>query len=106
MDDSVIDRQGRCPRCSSEDIEREVIFQTSFRVVSGVVLFCNTCGLTRRALASDREAWFDVHKRWRSPAVTEATFEQFAARWPKKVRRASYGSPEPLGPILPPVTRD
>ena len=101
IDDSVIDRQGQCPRCGSHDIEREVILQTSARVVSGVVFFCATCGLTRRALSSDREAWFDQHKRWRSPAVTEGSFEEFTDRWPKKVLNASYGSPEPIGPILP-----
>ncbi|TNF26025.1 MAG: hypothetical protein EP329_22010 [Deltaproteobacteria bacterium] len=103
MDESVIDTEGRCPRCQSEDIEREVILQTTSRVVSGVVFFCNTCGLKRQALASDREAWFNQHKLWRSPGVPEATFEEFDRRWPKKVFRVNYGSPEPLGPILPGV---
>ncbi len=106
MDESLTDRQGRCPRCTSDDIEREIILQTSMRVVSGAVFFCNTCGLTRRAVASDREAWFNNHKLWRSPAVPEETFEEFALQWPKKVGRVAYGSAEPLGPILPRVERD
>jgi len=101
MDESVIDTEGRCPRCQSEDIEREVILQTTARVVSGVVFFCTTCGLKRQALSSDREAWFNQHKLWRSPAVTEASFEDFERRWPKKVMRTTYGGAEPRGPILP-----
>jgi len=106
MDSSIIDRDGQCPRCDSEDIEREVILQTSARVVSGFVFFCNVCGLTRRGLASDREAWFNLHRLWRSPHVPEETWEEFEARWPKKVERATYGRAEPLGPTLPvPPTR-
>jgi len=101
LDQSVIDRQGQCPRCESLDIEREVVLQTSARVVAGVIFFCNTCGLTRRALSSDREAWFNFHRQWRSPAVTEGSYEEFAHRWPKKVMRTSFGGAEPLGPILP-----
>jgi late competence protein required for DNA uptake (superfamily II DNA/RNA helicase) len=101
MDSSIIDRDGECPRCNSKDIEREVILQTSMRVVSGVVFFCTACGLTRRALASDREAWWNTHRTWGSPHVPEATWEDFEARWPKKVERATYGRAEPLGPILP-----
>ena len=103
MDESVIDREGLCPRCGSADIEREVILQTTAKFVSGVVFFCNTCGVKRQALASDREAWFNQHRLWRSPAVTEASFEDFARRWPKKVMRVSHGKSEPLGPILPVV---
>ena len=103
MDDSVIDTEGQCPRCKSEDIEREVILQTTAQFVSGVVFFCNTCGLKRQALASDREAWFNQHQLWGSPAVTEATFEDFGRRWPKKVMRTTYGRSEPLGDILPRV---
>lgn len=99
--ESVIDRQGQCPRCDSTDIEREVILQTTNRFVSGVVFFCASCGLTRRTVASDREAWFNLHKAWRSPGVPEETWEDFDARWPKKVERATYGRAEPLGPILP-----
>ncbi len=93
--------KGQCPRCENRDIERELVLQTTYDLVSGVVLFCPTCGLIARALASDREAWFDVHKAWRSPAVPEETFEAFAARWPKDVGRPAYGDAEPLGPILP-----
>ncbi len=100
-DDSLIDHDGVCPRCTSADIDREVILQTSARIVSGVVFFCNTCALKRRALASDREAWFNAHKLWRSGAVPEATWDEFQARWPKKVMRATYGRSEPIGPILP-----
>jgi len=106
MDESVIDRQGSCPRCGSADIEREVILQTTAKVVSGVVFFCNTCGIKRQALASDREAWFNQHRLWQSPAVPEATFEEFARHWPKKAMRKTHGRPEPLGPILPPVKPD
>ena len=51
--------------------------------------------------SSEGQAWFDQHKRWRSPAVTEGSFEEFTDRWPKKVLNTSYGSPEPIGPILP-----
>lgn len=105
MDESVIDRQGHCPRCDSADIEREVILQTTARFVAGVVFFCNTCGLTRRALSSDREAWFNQHRLWRSPAVKETSWEEFEQRWPKKVLRTPFGSAEPLGPILPYVER-
>ncbi len=92
---------GRCPRCASGDIEREVIFQTTFRVASGVVFFCQTCGLTHRGLSSDREAWFDVHHAWGSPAVADENLEAFLARWPKRVGSAAYGPAEPLGPTLP-----
>ena len=101
MDSSIIDRDGQCPRCGSKDIEREVILQTSARVVSGFVFFCTVCALTRRGLASDREAWWNLHREWKSPHVPEETWEDFEARWPKKVQRATYGRPEPLGPILP-----
>ena len=93
--------EGVCPRCSAEDVEREVIYQTTMVHVSGVVFFCNVCGLTGKALSSDREAWFDVHKSWASPAVEEDTYEAFSKRWTKKVGQATYGSAEPLGPILP-----
>lgn len=103
MDESLIDRQGTCPRCSSVDIEREVILQTTSKVISGVVFFCNTCGLKRQALASDREAWFNQHKLWQSPGVAEATYDEFARKWPKKAMRLTYGRPEPIGPILPRV---
>ena len=96
MDESLVDHDGQCPRCGSDDIEREVILQTSMRVVAGAVFFCNTCGLTRRALSSDREMWFDHHKAWKSPHVPEDTWEEFAERWPKKIQRASYGRAEPL----------
>jgi hypothetical protein len=101
MDSSIIDRDGECPRCNSKDIEREVILQTSMRVVSGAVFICKTCGLSRRALSSDREAWFNTHKAWRSPHVPETSWEEFEARWPKKVERPTYGRAEPIGPILP-----
>lgn len=101
MDSSIIDRDGQCPRCGSKDIEREVILQTSARVVSGFVFFCTVCGLTRRGVASDREAWWNLHRAWKSPHVPEETWEEFEARWPKKVERATYGRAEPLGPILP-----
>lgn len=103
MDGSIIDRDGQCPRCSSTDIEREVILQTSARFVSGAVFFCGVCGLTRRCLSSDREAWFNFHKEWKSPSVPEASWEEFDARWQKKVERPTYGRAEPLGPILPRV---
>lgn len=96
---------GRCPRCDGADVEREVLYQTTFRVVSGVVFFCQTCGLTSRALSSDREAWFDVHQAWSSPAVPDETLEAFLRRWDKRVGSASYGSAEPLGPTLPVPTR-
>lgn len=92
-----------CPRCASTDVERDVIHQTSMRVVSGVVFFCNTCALTSQALASDREAWFDSHKLWRCAAVPEDTMDAFLARWTKKVGQENFGHPEPLGPILPVV---
>ncbi|MFO0746301.1 MAG: hypothetical protein U1F43_11580 [Myxococcota bacterium] len=101
MDGKLLDRDGQCPRCGSRDIERELQLQTTSRFVSGVVFFCTTCGLTRRTVASDREAWWNLHKQWQSPHVPEATWEDFAARWPKKVERATYGRAEPLGPILP-----
>lgn len=103
MDSSIVDRDGQCPRCASKEIEREVILQTSARVVSGVVFFCEVCGLTRRGLASDREAWWNLHRAWRSPHVPEESWEEFEARWPKKVERATYGRAEPLGPTLPRV---
>ncbi|MFT7581848.1 MAG: hypothetical protein ACI9MR_003526 [Myxococcota bacterium] len=106
MDESLVDHDGRCPRCESHDMEREVILQTTAKIVAGVVFFCTTCGLTRRALSSDREAWFDQHKLWRSPHVPETTYEAFTDRWPKKVRRASYGRSEPLGPTLPDAWRN
>lgn len=102
MSDSQSDHE-ICPRCSGQDTEREVIYQTTAQYVSGVVFFCNTCALTSRALASDREAWFDAHKAWKSPSMAEQTIEAFLARWPKKVGRRAYGSAEPLGPILPKV---
>jgi len=101
MDSSIIDRDGECPRCQSKDIERELILQTSMRVVSGFVFFCTACGLTRRGLSSDREAWWNHHRDWKSPHVPEETWEEFEARWPKKVERPTYGRSEPLGPILP-----
>ena len=101
MSDNVENAEGQCPRCGSTDIERELIHQTSFDVVSGVVFFCDTCGLSGRALSSDRESWFDVHKAWQSPEVPEEDFDAFAARWHKKVGRPAYGDAEPLGPILP-----
>jgi hypothetical protein len=97
--------EGCCPRCGGDDIEREVIFQTTMRVPSGVVFFCETCGLTTKALSSDREAWFDAHKSWQSPAVGAETYEEFKKLWPKCVGRQPYGDPEPLGPILPRATR-
>ena len=100
---SESNQQEICPRCQSDDTEREVIFQTTEKVVSGVVFFCNTCALTSRALASDREQWFDIHILWKSPAMAERDFESFMARWPKRVGSIAYGSPEPLGPILPKV---
>ena len=105
MSDSTLKTTGEetCPRCGSGDTEREVILQTTAKIVSGVVFFCNTCGLTSRALASDRETWFNQHQTWQSPAMAEDTIEAFLARWPKKVGRPAYGSPEPLGPILPKV---
>ena len=92
---------GTCPRCASDDIEREEILQTTMRVVAGVVFFCPTCGLTSRALSTDREAWYDIHKLWSSACVPESTYEAFAARWVKQVGRAAHGDSEPLGPILP-----
>jgi len=92
-----------CPRCGSDDTEREVIYQTTEQIVSGVVFFCNTCAMTTRALSSDREKWFDSHKLWQSPNMAEQTIEAFLARWPKRVGSVAYGSPEPLGPILPKV---
>ncbi len=95
--------QGRCPRCESEDVEREVIYQTTYNRVSGVVFFCHTCGFTGRTVASDREAWYFLHKEWSSPAVPDETLEEFLAKWPKKVGNPSYGSPEPVGPITPRV---
>ena len=101
MSETAHAQEGTCPRCSAQDIEREVIYQTTLIRVSGVVFFCNVCGLTSKALASDREAWFDVHKLWTSPAVSEDSYEEFAKRWTKKVGHATYGSAEPLGPILP-----
>ena len=101
MSETAHAHEGVCPRCSASDIEREVIYQTTMACVSGVVFFCNVCGLTSRALSSDREAWFDVHKTWASPAVEEDSYEAFSQRWTKKVGQATYGSAEPLGPILP-----
>ncbi len=107
MDGSIKDSNGKCPRCDAADIEREVFLQTSMRVVSGVMFFCQVCGLQQRALASDREAWFNVHKGWKSTAVPEETWEDFDARWPKKVERPTYGRAEPIGRILPkPPERD
>ncbi len=103
MSETAFAHEGQCPRCSGEDIEREVIYLTSLQVPGGVVFFCNTCGLTERALTSDREAWYDVHKGWHSPAVPEATYDEFAAKWTKKVGWVNHGDPEPLGPILPRV---
>lgn len=105
MAETAFAREGRCPRCGGEDIEREVIFQTTMRVPSGVVFFCETCGLTTKAVSSDREAWFDAHKSWASPAVNVDTYEEFQRQWPKSVGRQPYGDPEPLGPILPRATR-
>jgi hypothetical protein len=101
MDDSIKDNNGRCPRCDAAEIEREVFLQTSMRVVSGVLFFCQVCGLQRRALSSDREEWFNVHKQWQSSAVPEETWDEFDARWPKKVERPTYGRAEPIGNILP-----
>lgn len=79
------------------------MLQTSYRLVSGVVFFCPTCGLTQRALASDREAWFDVHKAWNSGAIDAESYGDFEARWAKQVGRPSHGTAEPLGSILPVV---
>ena len=103
MGDTAHRHEGHCPRCTSDDIEREVIYQTTAHVVSGVVFFCQTCGLTSRSLAGDREVWFDTHRAWQSPAVPQATFAEFAARWPKAVGRPAHGPAEPLGPTLPVV---
>jgi hypothetical protein len=105
MSETEYAHDGTCPRCDGADIEREVIRQTTAEVVSGVVFFCNTCGLTDRALSSDRERWYDAHRQWHSPAVPEETLAAFLAKWPKKVGNPSYGSPEPLGPILPVVKK-
>ena len=104
MSDTAHADEGTCPRCQSSDVEREVIYQTTLRVVSGVVFFCDTCGLTTKALSSDREAWFDAHRSWSSPAVPEETYEAFLKRWTKRVGSPGYGDPEPLGPILPRVS--
>ncbi|MCB9728201.1 MAG: hypothetical protein H6744_09835 [Deltaproteobacteria bacterium] len=104
MSETAYAHEGVCPRCAGDDIEREVIYQTTMRVVAGVVFFCETCGLTTKALSSDREAWFDAHKAWQSPAVGVDTYAEFQAQWPKAVGRQPYGDPEPLGPILPRVT--
>jgi len=101
MSETAHAHEGACPRCGSSDVEREVIYQTTMVHVSGVVFFCEVCGLTGKALSSDREAWFDVHKDWASPAVEEDTYEAFSRRWTKKVGQPTYGSAEPLGPILP-----
>ncbi|MGM0575816.1 MAG: hypothetical protein ACQEXJ_08825 [Myxococcota bacterium] len=103
MNETAYAHEGECPRCESTDIEREVIYLTTHREVGGVVFFCNTCGLHTKVLSSDREAWFDAHRSWRSPAVQDETYEEFAKRWKKRVGSAGYGDPEPLGPILPPV---
>ena len=103
MSDSETTQNGTCPRCGGQDCERELIRQTTMRVISGVIFFCPTCGLTSRALATDREAWFDVHKLWTSGEIPEDTYEAFAARWDKQVGRPAHGGAEPLGPILPHV---
>jgi hypothetical protein len=89
---------GVCPRCGGEDVERELVEQTTSKVVAGVVLFCPTCGLQGRALAADREAWFDLHKLWKHDGVPEATLDAFLARWPKQVLRPAYGAAQPLAP--------
>lgn len=106
MSETAHPHDGECPRCASDDIEREVLYQTTHRVVSGVVFFCATCGLTHKALSSDREAWFDVHRGWASPAVAEKTYADFQRRWTRRVGSPGYGDPEPLGPILPPVAAE
>jgi transcription elongation factor Elf1 len=92
---------GTCPRCGGDVVERELVLQTTMNIVSGVILFCHLCGLTSKSLASDRERWFDMHKAWMSSALEDDTLEQFLARWTKKVERETYGSAEPIGPILP-----
>lgn len=101
--DEQAQTEGVCPRCESEEVERQVILQTTRNVVAGVVFFCETCGLTTRALTSDREAFFFAHKSWQSEAVPEETLEAFNARWQKRVMGPTYGPAEPLGPILPKV---
>jgi hypothetical protein len=101
MPETAFPNEGLCPRCGSEDIEREVIFQTTSENVSGVVFFCQTCALASRALASDREDWYDVHKSWQSPAIPDENLEAFLSKWPKKVGTTAHGRAEPLGPILP-----
>ena len=77
-----------------------MIYLTTLRAVGGIVFFCRTCGLTAKALSTDREAWFDAHKAWESPAVVDDTYEAFCARWSKRVGHGWTGDPEPLGPIL------
>jgi hypothetical protein len=96
-------QDGTCPRCAGQDCERELILQTTMRVIAGVVFFCPTCGLTSRALSTDREAWFDTHHMWASGEIEDTTYEAFAARWDKQVGRPAHGGAEPLGPILPVV---
>ena len=101
MPETAFPKDGTCPRCDSEDIEREVIYQTTSENVAGVVFFCETCALTSRALGSDRENWYDIHKAWNSPAVTAESLEAFFLKWPKKVGMTAHGRAEPLGPLLP-----
>ena len=106
MSETAFPHDGECPRCGSGDIERAVVYGTTARVVLGVVLSCRTCGLTSRTVSSDREAWYDLHRAWRSPAIpADESFEAFAARWPKKVGQRTYGDAEPLVPVLPVVGR-
>lgn len=96
---------GVCPRCGGKAITREVIYQTTKDMVFGVAFSCDVCAFEARAQASDREGWFDTHKEWASPAVADTSFEKFKKRWPKKVGNPAYGDPEPVGPIVPVVSR-
>ena len=101
MDSSIVDHDGQCPRCDATDITRTLTLQTSARVLSGVIFQCGVCGLHRATVVADRETWWNLHQQWSSPHVREASWEEFSARWPKKVERPTYGRGEPLGPTLP-----
>lgn len=98
-----LEHEGQCPRCASDEVERELVRHTTNNVVAGVIFFCNTCALTSKVLSSDREMWYDTHQLWASNGVSDDTLEAFLARWDKKVECVSYGGSEPLGPILPKV---